>query len=203
MKRLAALLLFASLAATASAQEAPAPTPAPAPAAAPAAPAAAPAAAPSATTGATYSDKLALREFQGSLSLVGNSPFTTLLFVDRDGVKMALTGALEKELRHLSGLTLWIKGKPDGTDGAYSKFEVTDYEILDCGDGKKPYLGVLTVVQGKLVLAIKDAGPGIELMGNRKVLETLKAAAGTKAWVAGELKDGALKVRRYKVLSID
>lgn len=196
MKRLALLLLSAGLATAALAEETATTPPA-------AAPSATPAEAPRAKTGATYVEKQTVLEFQGSLSLVGNSPFVTLLFVDRDGAKMVLTGAFEKELRHLSGLTLWIKGQPRGMDGAYAKLEVTDYEILDCGDGSKPYLGILTIISGKLVLTIKDAGPGIELKANRKVLETLKAQAGTKAWVAGELKEGALKVRRYKVLTAE
>ena len=184
MKRLVLLVLFLGGALSALAQEPPAPA---------------------ATDTATAPQKpLApplARELKGTLSWVGNSPFGSLLLTSQEGEKLSISGALLPELGQLAGLTLRLFGRSAGTDGGNARFEVLSYEILDCGDGSKPYLGTLTLEKDKLLLQIKDAGPGFALNANRKVLEVLKAAVGAKAWVSGELKDGALKVRRYKVLA--
>ncbi len=123
-----------------------------------------------------------------------------------------LTGAYVDELRQLRNITVCVRFLEDEDDDddkdekkgdklGYEDLNVVDYEIMDVGNGRKPYFGTLAQQEGELFLVVKNIGQGLALHGNSKVIKVLRAGIGSRAWVVGELDGAKLSVQVFHVLT--
>jgi hypothetical protein len=138
----------------------------------------------------------------GSAQLVGTSHFPVLLFTAEDGKKYSLGGPFYEELKRIERIKIRIFATASGKKQEHPHLSVLRYEILDVGDGVKPFVGSLSEKDGLLILSILDTPVTYALQGNMKVLGMLKKALGGRVWIAGDVQpDGTLKIRKFGILS--
>ncbi|RJO66651.1 MAG: hypothetical protein C4523_11815 [Myxococcales bacterium] len=137
----------------------------------------------------------------GKSYLVGASNFPIVEFSAEGGAMYSLGGPRFEELKRLQNIKIKINAVPAGKKLQYNHLDVYDFEILDVGDGIKPFYGTLLVSDGVVKIQLQDAGEPLKLTGNEKILEKLAEANGGRAWVAGNLEGAALRVQRFRVLT--
>jgi hypothetical protein len=136
----------------------------------------------------------------GSLSYVGQVAVAgtaganvTTIFVDGRG-SVGIVGALEPEVRALSGARLRVEG-PAGTGFPGESVDVRSYEVLEV-NGARPYVGVLANTPQGLALE-QVGGERLSIAGGPN---GLAANVGAKVWLTGTLDAGRLQVQSYGVI---
>jgi len=139
----------------------------------------------------------------GKCYMSGSANFKVLQFSVSKTENYSLSGVYYNELKNLEGITVKILAKPAKDKGSLKGLEVIEYEILDVGKGIKPFVGLLKVFNNKLSLVIKDSPMIYELIGNSAVLKRLGDLYNGKVWIAGDVEDGKLRIRKYGVIRSD
>lgn len=124
--------------------------------------------------------------FRGKLiaSGTGASPFTVL---QTDAGSFVLTGALEPELRVLSGATAEVRGVQSHRD-PQNEINVENYDLIDI-NGERPVVGYIS--EGNRLISGRDT---MNLTG------TITARVGSKVWVTGDRSGQAIAVRSYGII---
>ncbi|MGH7462729.1 MAG: hypothetical protein ACREMA_17100, partial [Longimicrobiales bacterium] len=110
--------------------------------------------------------------------------FTTLQTM---GGSVLLTGALESELRALSGATVQVSGTESRREGRAS-VDVRSYEVVDI-DGERPVVGRL--------LASNRLVTGTDTL---TLAAAISAPAGAKVWVTGDRSGKQIAVRSFGII---
>lgn len=117
-----------------------------------------------------------------------------------DGARFLLTGALREELLRLEGHRLQVTAVPGAKKLMMETLEVSRYEILDSGGGRKPLVGLLRKGAGGLSLERPKAAL-LEIEANRALLAELEKRVGCKIWILGELQGTTIKAFKFGWLS--
>jgi hypothetical protein len=135
--------------------------------------------------------------YEGQVMVTGSAGATqTTLFLtapDAAGV-VGVVGALEPEVRALSGATLRVEG-PAGSGVSGPSVDVRSYEVLEV-NGERPYVGLLASTPQGLAL---DQTSG-ERLSIASAPTGLAGNAGAKVWLTGTLNAGRLQVQSYGVI---
>jgi hypothetical protein len=132
-----------------------------------------------------------IAEYRGKVVITGSEQSTSVRLVGDSG-NMELVGALQPELRRLSGARLVARGSLEGSRPVQT-LDVSDYEITDI-DGELPATGVLQAESGRTLLAGKDT---LELVDPPA---TLVAKTGGKVWVVGSRSGSRLTVQSFGII---
>ncbi len=138
-------------------------------------------------------------ERTGTIKVTGQNRFETVEIEGEFG-RNVLTGELIDELKRIQGHRVRLKGFAGEKVNGYDALRVTNYHILDTGDGQKPTVGTIEVIQNQPFLLVPDLGQPLALAGNRHMLELLMKQDGAKVWIVGRLHKGSLKLTKYGVL---
>ncbi|MGH7467096.1 MAG: hypothetical protein ACRENP_03830 [Longimicrobiales bacterium] len=111
-----------------------------------------------------------------------------LTMLETDGRSVFLTGALEPELRALSGATAELRGAQTRRDERVS-IEVRSYDVIDI-DGERPVIGWWLADNQFLV------GPD-----TLRVSGTIRAPTGAKIWITGDRSGRQISVRSYGIIN--
>jgi len=130
-------------------------------------------------------------EYRGKVVITGSEQSTSVRLVGDSG-NVELVGALQAELRRLSGAGLVARGSLRGSRPVQT-LDVSDYEIADI-DGEVPTTGILKAENGRTLLAGKDT---LELVDPPAALVT---KTGGKAWVVGPRSGGRLTVQSFGII---
>jgi hypothetical protein len=117
-----------------------------------------------------------------------------------DGARFLLIGALREELLRLEGHRLQVTAVPGAKKLMMETLEVSRYEILDSGGGRKPLVGMLRKGASGLSLERPKAAL-IEVEASRGLLAELEKRVGCKIWILGELQGTTLKAFKFGWLS--
>jgi hypothetical protein len=145
-------------------------------------------------TGETPATSSELVSYAGQVSVagVGGSTVTTLS-VD-GGRAIGVVGALEPEVRALSGARVRVQGPP-GTGFPGDAVDVRSYEVLEV-NGQRPYVGVLASTAQGLVLEQSET-ERLPISGGPP---GFASQVGAKVWLTGPLTAGRLQVQSYGVI---
>ena len=126
-------------------------------------------------------------KLRGKLMASGTdgSPFTVL---QTTAGSFVLTGALEPELRVLSGATAEVSGVQSSYD-ARKEINVESYDVVDI-NGERPYVGY--IADGNRLVVDRDT---LTLTG------TITAPVGAKVWVTGDRSGKAVAVRSFGIIA--
>ncbi len=129
-------------------------------------------------------------ELQGTVQVVGSEPVSSYpVLRAEDGTTYTLSGALDPELRRLSGVEIAVHGELQG-----SNLQATEYEIVSV-DGQPVEMGVVErAPAGGLQLRQSD-GTVVALSGAASNLRV-----GQKVWVQGPTTS-SVTVQTYGVIS--
>lgn len=129
-------------------------------------------------------------ELQGTVQVVGSEPVSSYpVLRAEDGTTYTLSGALDPELRRLSGVKVEIRGELQGRNLA-----ATDYDIVSV-DGQPVEMGMVErAPAGGLQLRQSD-GTVVALSGAASNLRV-----GQKVWVQGPTTS-SVTVQTYGVIS--
>jgi hypothetical protein len=130
-------------------------------------------------------------EYRGKVVITGSEQSTSVRLVGDSG-NVEVVGALESELRRLSGAGLVARGSLQGSRPVQT-LEVSDYDIADI-DGEVPTTGILKTENGRTLLVGKDT---LELVDPPDALVT---KTGGKAWVVGPRSGGRLTVQSFGII---
>ena len=130
-------------------------------------------------------------EYRGKVVITGSEQSTSVRLVGDSG-NMELVGALQPELRRLSGAGLVARGSLQGSRQVQT-LDVSDYEIADI-DGEVPTTGILKTENGRMLLAGKDT---LELVDPPAALVT---KTGGKVWVVGPRSGSRLTVQSFGII---
>jgi hypothetical protein len=130
-------------------------------------------------------------EYRGKVVITGSEQSTSVRLVGDSG-NVELVGALQPELRRLSGAGVVARGSLQGSRPVQT-LDVSDYEIADI-DGEIPSTGVLQAENGRMLLAGKDT---LELV---EPPATLVEKNGAKAWVVGSRSGSRLTVQSFGII---
>jgi hypothetical protein len=130
-------------------------------------------------------------EYRGKVIITGSEQSTSVRLVGDSG-NVELVGALQPELRRLSGAGVVVRGSLQGSRPVQT-LDVSDYEIADI-DGEAPVTGVLQAEHGRTLLAGKDT---LELVDPPA---TLVGKTGAKAWVVGSRSGSRLTVQSFGII---
>jgi hypothetical protein len=136
---------------------------------------------------------------EGKILLVRGDMGTEPQLSTEDGKRWLLKGLLKEELLRLDGHKLKTWGVPGPKKLEMPTLEVSRYEIVDSGGGKRPHVGVLHRSAGTLSLQRKEGA--LELGGSKVMLDALEKRMGCKVWVVGDLEGRAVKVFKFGWLS--
>ncbi|HEY9515215.1 MAG TPA: hypothetical protein VIQ74_05980 [Gemmatimonadaceae bacterium] len=121
---------------------------------------------------------------------------TTLQIEGRKPIR--LVGALESELRHLSGATVRVLGSSAPT-GIVDTLDVVEYEVLSI-NGQRPHVGTVFLRDGGIWLAASDTlSDTVRLVPE---IAALREHAGFKVWIigSGAAEGGEIHVESYGVI---
>ena len=130
-------------------------------------------------------------EYRGKVVITGSEQSTSVRLVGDSG-NVELVGALQPELRRLSGAGVVARGSLQGSRPIQT-LDVSDYEIADI-DGEAPTTGVLQAENGRILLAGKDT---LELV---EPPAALAEKTGAKAWVVGSRTGSRLSVQSFGII---
>ena len=130
-------------------------------------------------------------EYRGKVVITGSEQSTSVRLVGDSG-NVELVGALQPELRRLSGAGVVARGSMQGSRPIQT-LDVSDYEIADI-DGEAPATGVLQSEQGRTLLAGRDT---LELV---EPPAALAEKTGAKVWVVGSRSGGRLTVQSFGII---
>jgi hypothetical protein len=119
--------------------------------------------------------------------MVSGSEGAILTILQAASGAVFVTGALEPELRALSGATVQLTGARNDQGGRVS-VDVKDYEVVDI-DGERPVVG--RVVAGNRLAVGRDT---LNIRG------TVNAPVGAKIWITGDRSGTQLTVRSYGII---
>ena len=141
-------------------------------------------------------------EMEGKYKLAEISDRPGARFVAGDGSAYAIANPKLEEIRHLAEARVRVRAAKLGKVGGVETIEVYDFEIVDIGGGVKPFFGTLLKEGDGLRLAVRDAGEGFALIGDKSIMDVLKKSAGSRAWIVGDVEDGTrLRVNKFRILS--
>jgi len=117
------------------------------------------------------------------------------------GARYLLTGALREELLRLEGHKLRVWAVPGPKKLMMETLEVSRYEIVDSGGGRKPLCGVLRRGAGNVLSLERPRAALLEIEANRALRAELEKRIGCRIWVLGELQGTTIKVYKFGWLS--
>ncbi len=129
--------------------------------------------------------------------LSGGEPQLTV----EDGARFLLTGALREELLRLEGHKLQVVGVPGPKKLMMETLDVSRYEILDSGGGRRPLVGVLRKAAGGALNLERPKAALLEIEANRALHAELEKRVGCRIWVLGELQGTTIKAFKFGWLS--
>lgn len=119
---------------------------------------------------------------------------------DEQGKRFLLAGPWRRELLRLHGHTVQIWGELGKKKLMQQTVNVTRYEIVDSGGGRKPLVGLLRRREdGRLALQQKERVLALEI--SKPLHRRLVKRLGCKVWIVGEVVAGDLKVGKFGWLS--
>ena len=130
-------------------------------------------------------------EYRGKVVITGSEQSTSVRLVGDSG-NVELVGALQPELRRLTGAGVVARGSLQGSRPIQT-LDVSDYEIADI-DGEVPVSGVLQAENGRILLAGKDT---LELVDPPAALAE---KTGAKAWIVGSRSGSRLSVQSFGII---
>jgi hypothetical protein len=136
---------------------------------------------------------------EGKILLVRGDMGTEPQLTTADGKRWLLSGLLKEELLRLDGHKLRAWGVPGAKKLEMPTLEVSRYDIIDSGGGKRPHVGLLHRAASGLVLQRKDGA--LEVQGSKVMIDTLEKRLGCKVWVVGDLEGRGVKVFKFGWLS--
>jgi hypothetical protein len=136
----------------------------------------------------------ALRE--GTILVVRGAHSPEPQFTDEDGKRWLVVGSLREELLQTDGHKVKVMAGEAGTKETIPALEVSSYEIVDCGGGRRPYVGTLLKHGDDLRLAVAKGKPML-VEASPALARRLERHLGCKVWLAGDLAESTLKTFKY------
>ena len=116
-----------------------------------------------------------------------------------EGQRWLLSGLLKEELLRLDGHKLKAWGVPGAKKLDMPTLEVSRYDIIDSGGGRRPHVGVLQHPGATLMLQRKEGA--LEVTGSKPMLDAMEKRLGCKIWVVGDMEGRSVKVFKFGWLS--
>jgi hypothetical protein len=129
--------------------------------------------------------------------LSGGEPQLTI----EDGSRFLLTGPLRDELLRLEGHKLRIWAVPGAKKLLMDTLDVSRFEILDAGGGRRPLVGVLRKSAGNVLNLERPKAASLEIEASRALHAELEKRVGCRIWVVGELEGTTVKAFKFGWLS--
>lgn len=120
-----------------------------------------------------------------------------------DGQRWLLVGLLREELLRLDGHKLRAWGVPGDKKLMMPTLDVSRYDIIDSGGGRRPLVGTLRRDRPGgtgLVLERKEGAP-LEVRGSKPLLEAMEKRLRCKIWLLGDLEGQAVRAFKFGWLS--
>jgi hypothetical protein len=131
----------------------------------------------------------------GTLDVVGSYPTEQLVLRPRESAPLAIVGDLAGELRQLVGLEIRVRGAvAPGIPPASRAIAARAYEPIALR-GVPVRMGTIEQQGESVWLA------GAERLALAVVPDKLRAAVGSRVWIAGEVVEGRLLVEAFGVIS--
>lgn len=115
---------------------------------------------------------------------------------DRQGRHWMLTGKWRAELARLHGHGVKVWGQPGKRKQMMPTLEVSRYEIIDVGGGRKPQVGQLAE-DHKHRLQLRQKSRTLRVKAKSAMRRKLRKRIGCKVWLAGTLSGTAIRVSKY------
>lgn len=132
----------------------------------------------------------------GVLRNFGTGPDRQTVLRLKSGAEWTLSGEKLEELRRLAGLQVEVQGSEEDA----KHFSVSDYTIIDIGNGIKPLVGFLRRTDSGLGIEMDD-GAALPLSLGSKLKMQLSQKIGSKIWIhSKKLASGELRVVQYGVI---
>jgi hypothetical protein len=136
---------------------------------------------------------------EGTLSLRGSTPFTTVVLETAEGAVIPIDArqpGLIGELRSFAGMRCAVEGDVlPKVDANLPQLSVTRYEVLPLPTGERPVIGIVTMEDGECVLSTGD-GKRYWIRGD--LAAAIKDYAGARVWVVGRAESSSAKSRPEK-----